>query len=210
MPIKLGQIVQAHPNDYVLVVGDYNASKIEWVFHPLENCYVASEISDDYGENIVDSYNLLELHQFNGIFNNNGKLLDVVFSSIKNINVLICDTPLVPEDIPHHKALEILLDIPDKSEFKYKPPYSTHKFHSTNYDLMNEQINNVDWVGLLNNLNTVQCVSIFYIQISNIIIENVPLKGTIKNQYPVWYSANTKSLIKEKYELHKRWKKIPK
>ncbi|KAJ8974438.1 hypothetical protein NQ317_014484 [Molorchus minor] len=132
---SVSEVRQRHENDYVLIVGDYNVSDITWE-NP-DNCkdfYKALNTADRFGESLVDAYNYLELRQYNGMRNENGKILDLVFSSIDKVSVNCCSNPFVPED----------------------------KHHPANYEVINNELDKINWDIELTGLNAENSVTVFY------------------------------------------------
>ncbi|KAG5865074.1 hypothetical protein JTB14_017966 [Gonioctena quinquepunctata] len=87
--------------DHSMILGDYNVTYLCWKFENDESCYIAEKITDQRGEILVASSDLLNLRQFNGIKNINDKGLDLSFSSLKYVNVAGTDKTSVPEDSNH-------------------------------------------------------------------------------------------------------------
>ncbi|KAJ8946190.1 hypothetical protein NQ318_001702 [Aromia moschata] len=150
---SVSAVRQSHEKDDILVIGDYNIPNISWTKHNSHNYYTALITTDGFGESLIDSFNYLEIQQYNGVYNNSDKLLDLVFCSIDNVFVDLCTNPLVPEDI-HHKSLDIYLKI-DIDDFNLKCRNTFYKlqFFRENYDLINSEIDKINWELELCNLN---------------------------------------------------------
>ncbi|KAJ8939442.1 hypothetical protein NQ318_010626 [Aromia moschata] len=84
---NVSAVRQNHEKDDILVIGDYNIPNISWTKHNSNNYYRAFITTDGFGESLIDSFNYLEVQQYNGVYNNNGKLLDLVFCSIDHVFV---------------------------------------------------------------------------------------------------------------------------
>ncbi|KAJ8983462.1 hypothetical protein NQ317_013337 [Molorchus minor] len=205
---SVSEVRQRHENDYVLIVGDYNVSDITWE-NP-DNCkdfYKALNTADRFGESLVDAYNYLELRRYNGMRNENGKILDLVFSSIDKVSVNCCSNPFVPED-KHHPSIEINININhDSFNLKQKNPFYKLSFSRANYEVINNELDKINWDIELTGLNAENSVTVFYNFIKNIITTYVQRKK-VSNEYPLWFSNYSKVLLKEKVKLHKRWKKF--
>lgn len=204
--LKVTEIVQNYKDDYFLVVGDYNIAGIVWNHDNVNNSYTALNTANGFGESLVDSFNFLSFYQYNGIHNMGGSLLDLVFSSKNDVTVVASDLPFVPEDI-YHKCLEIYFSVDvHNSNLSFKNPFYKLNFFKANYELINSEIEKVNWDNEFFKLNVEQSTIVFY-NIINGIISKFISKKNINYKFPVWYSAQTKALLKEKSKLHKRWKK---
>lgn len=203
---KITDIMSHHPGDVFLVLGDYNIPGLVWSRDPTGNFFVASNVNDDFGEALIDTSNFLDLNQFNGISNVNDKFLDLVFCSPPcNVHVSNCSSPFVQED-RHHRALDIYLNLNNNIKLKSKNGYSKYDFRSADYNVINNELSNIDWQGAMNNSSPDEAVRYLYDTLNFIITNHVRLKH-VKGNHPVWFSRRTLNLIKNKDKMHRRWKK---
>lgn len=64
----------------------------------------------------------------------------------------------------------------------------------------------VDWVYLLDEVNDVEAVDIFYAELHDFITKHVPLCRYVPSDYPIWYSHNLIKCLKEKEKFHNHFK----
>lgn len=116
---------RSNPDDVVLVSGDFNMPLLKWsvdedntqAMYPVFHLQVSkdgnsagrlSNIETFFCDNVLGN----GMYQINTIANDNKKFLDLIFSSTADdVIVTASDQPLVKEDYPHHKALEIHMDL---------------------------------------------------------------------------------------------------
>ena len=77
----------------------------------------------------------------------------------------------------------------------------------SDYHIICSELNKFNWDIELAYLNTDDAVTVFYDLLTGIIDKYVQCIK-ISTDYPLWYSNYTKSLLKENYKLHKRWKRF--
>lgn len=200
---RVSEIVLENVDDLFLVIGDYNAPDIRWTLDNIKNCYLPNPTKSD-SELLVDSYNLLNLKQFNGVTNTNNVVLDLCFSNLDDIIIRSSSTSFVNED-SNHPALELFIKTPNL-KFSKKLSYKTFQFKKANYDIINNRINSIDWANNFMHLDSNAMVTLLYKDLNKIICENVNSK-LINKKFPIWFSPATKRLLKTKIKLHKKWKK---
>ncbi|KAG7298080.1 hypothetical protein JYU34_018850 [Plutella xylostella] len=121
---------------------------------------------------LLDTMAYVDLDQFNAIPNKLNKILDLVFSNM-HITVNKNPEPLVKED-DHHPTLSLHIDILPSSNIKTKSYIK--QFFKANYDVINEEIINIDWKTEFDNCNLDAAVDKFYDIIDEIIGNHVPTK----------------------------------
>ncbi|XP_060536648.1 uncharacterized protein LOC132708341 [Cylas formicarius] len=179
---KISRIVQMCPAKKCVILGDYNASKVKWIFDSGDSCYVPSEISGLYG------------------------FLDLVFSNFINVSVTRSVDPFVVERVTQHKCIDILIDTNIQESLKGKSSFEKLKYRYANCGVINVELSRIPWLDLFKDLKVEDCVHIFYERFYGVVTDSVP-KKKVNNKFPTWYIPSTRSLIKEKYKLHQRWKK---
>ncbi|KAK9503959.1 hypothetical protein O3M35_010409 [Rhynocoris fuscipes] len=104
----------------IVIMGDYNLPGISWN-HPTSGvpwCSTSrSSSTSKQAYTVIDSFSFLNFVQYNFIKNPYNNVLDLVFSQSSDVNVSLCDNPLVNIDLPH-PALEI--DLPVDVDFSFK------------------------------------------------------------------------------------------
>lgn len=91
----------------VIICGDYNLSNIKWQYAStgcLPNYFNISHFSSDF----LSKISFLNLSQINTVLNNNGNILDLIFSNMDSISVSQFMTPLVSCDAYHPSLLMVI------------------------------------------------------------------------------------------------------
>lgn len=192
------------PNDRVLIVGDFNVSKIDWsytsngVMIPTlnESCLNSLEV--------LDMINFGNFNQFNSVVNFQNKILDLVLYTdpARVIKVSKSLDNLVVPDM-YHPTLEITIDI----HVSYLPTFNHRKynFRKSNYDLICQELSITDW-SFINFMPLNLAIKQFYNILNEIIHRHTPLYGA-KSKFPFWYDKSLRDLIAKKERARKKFKK---
>lgn len=78
---NLEKLVNEHPTDKFLILGDFNMSTIHWSDTGAEGNKAVYNLSENYTRNFIDVLSLCNLNQFNNIVNNFNRILDLVLSN---------------------------------------------------------------------------------------------------------------------------------
>jgi len=199
----MNRVFDLNPNDDILIVGDFNFPYIKW-----ENSgkhFIPTNYSSSRESAFIDFYSEANLFQFSGVKNSLDRQLDLVFATAENsVTVNVCDEPLVPEN-HHHKSLLInysSLALPSAPV----APRLKRNFAAANYDRINEEIASVGWRQILDGLSTEEAVDLFYEKLTEILNKNVTFKHNKRKDFPLWFSGQTISILKEKSKFHRKWK----
>lgn len=205
---RLGELQCSRPNDTYLVLGDFNVTEGEWFYDNDLGALNLHPSTDSFASLTSDFLCLTGFYQFNRIFNDNDRLLDLIFSNT-HCNVTSSAYPLVKEDRPHHRALEAEISLKLPTPLKC----NTHIkkcFFKGDYELIRSELSAINWESefsdLENDVNAM--VECFYSILRDIILKFIPLKIIKSNQhkYPPWYTIPLKKLTNEKRKYHKKWK----
>lgn len=176
-----------YPNCKIIILGDYNLPSS----YPQASC-----------ENTLFSEMILvNCQQFNTIYNNNNKILDLCFSDT-DVKVNKAD-PLISED-NYHPALNILVNI--QANLKQN---NSRKllFNKANYAGLNEYYMSCNWVELFEIEALDDKINWFYNKLNEGIALYVPVHHKRPNNYPTWFSNELIKKIKEKKSAHTKYKK---
>lgn len=200
---RVSEYVLCNPDDVFVVLGDFNISHAHWFKN---NSSMDIETNNNNLACLTaDFMNLTSMSQFNSQFNQNGRILDLIFCN-DQCHVSSCRNPLVPED-PHHKSLVIDINLNIAHTLR---PSKTMKlqFHKADYDSIKAGLTSIDWVGTLTNLTDVESmVNCFYKIINDLVDKHVPKSNLfLKQKYPPWFTMPLIKLFKEKNKFHKKWK----
>lgn len=190
-------------NDLILVCGDFNCSTVRWECQPVAENMSAVGV-DSKWTGIIDTFNFLELKQFNKINNLNNRILDLVLCNKFRVKELTRScVPIVNED-DHHPALEFLFDIKNYSYLKEPTEYRLN-FKKADFEAMNTDLSEVDWISLLSDSDVESQVEVFYSILKNLIQKYVP-RTKCRKKFPLFYSKELIKTIKSKLKVHKKFK----
>lgn len=197
-------IINDHPNDLFLIVGDFNVSDAVWT-----GCDLSwNKLLDGGGNHAVvslrDFLDFTGLNQSNGILNEKGRILDLVMSNF-DCETLAAIKPLVPEDA-HHRALELSLTIELTQPVNSTPLYAFN-FPVADFNSINLELNKIDWGALFASSDVETCTKSFYDILNDLINKYVPRKLVRSSRSsPLWHNRPLKKLLNEKKNYHKKWK----
>lgn len=186
---------------FTIIIGDFNIPSIQWAREE-DNLKKFTVLRTNFTANalVKDFMDLTNLSQVNGIKNNYGKILDLVFTNMMNINVQDSDTYICSID-KYHPPLELNIEIDDTTEILITPKNKIkYAYFNADYEVIKEKLGHINWERIFFNCNNIDdMVIIFYEELRKIIELYVP-KKVVKNQtkYPVWYSRQLIRRLKEK------------
>ncbi|XP_046671134.1 uncharacterized protein LOC124361139 [Homalodisca vitripennis] len=183
----------------ILLLGDFNLPNADW--DPL-----GSQIHDSASQPIKDLAHIFNLTQVNGVNNDRGILLDLVFSSRIDISVRRSLDRLVQVE-SHHPALDITVPC-------FRPVTDNNRTHI--YDFRRSDLFEIFRViqgwpyPELSNVmgDSVETAFIdFCGSLSGVIRDLTPTKVLGKRNFPCWFSLELKALVILKKKLHVKFKK---
>lgn len=196
-------VLSAHPSvdaGELVVIGDFNS--------PNYLAYVNDGCDCPRAEVINYFASFLNLKQFNCIVNSINRLLDLVFSTLKYVNMINTE-PLLKLD-PYHPALSISLQFfIDRGKNSSKMPVGKFNFHRYNKDILTDSLNNLNW-DLMNNMHPDDACKIFYRLIESAFDRSLPRTAAYSShnniKYPMWFTWDIISdcKLKELYRLKLR------
>lgn len=188
----------------VAFLGDFNMGTISWDFQNslCQNSNVKCNNSL-YSNMLIDFSLLNDLTQYNNVPNNKNRILDLVLSYFKVINLKECTSPLSVID-PLHPAIEFFISC---SPITNLPP-NTHTrlcFFKADYVNIIQELNETDWDDKFASDSTVdQMVSTFYNVVRELIARYVPKSKPRSKKYPIWFSRDLIFILREKYKYRKK------
>lgn len=168
----LNLIVSSHPNYEIIICGDFNLPKLNWVVY---NDYVKCH-GNIYSQaaTVIDEFAYLNCRQFNKCYNLSGSLLDLVFSNIPKVYVLDdADKAILPLDTLYHPALYISFNI-STCCYKSDPIPSYFDFNRTDFYGLSYALNSCNWNEILSSPDINIATSCFYSTLNNHIELFVP------------------------------------
>jgi exonuclease III len=203
-------ISNAHSEDTVVLVGDYNLPHITWTLDSPDSLPAVGDfVRSSANTRFIDFLSLTGYRQYNCVKNSLNRILDYVVSSEGAITVDRSESQLVPPD-PYHPPLLISMKcLVKKNEYLKNKQKEITLFNLGDYEKIKHKLSVRDWHHEFKNLNTEQCTTELYNTLNKIISEDIPIKR-IKgdNTFPKWYSSPLINIIKEKAFYHRKWKKF--
>lgn len=203
---SLLQIRNTHPNDHFIIAGDFNLPCIDWTLSEPIVLRRGSVDIQSSASHLIDQISYMGFAQFNDTLNRNKNILDLIISD-SSVSVNRSNFHLVMEDT-HHPSLTITA-----SDFLIPPlkaqPRIKYIFGRADYNAMNESLNDQNWTFLTDNdINIETVIDRFYYILNSCIQTHVPkVHCSSTYKYPIWYSKSLINIIKEKFKVHKDWKK---
>ncbi|XP_058448683.1 uncharacterized protein LOC131428655 [Malaya genurostris] len=201
---------QALPIDEILVVGDFNFPSLNWCATSDEFLFADPALSAFHAgiTTLLDGYNLNLLRQFNHIVNENGRMLDLCFSSKTDIapNICVAPSPLV-KCVRHHPPLHIVLETKRLPHDSAPSSIISYNFNRADYNSMTAFLMSIDWDDILDNDDVNAAVQTF----SNVLIYAidyfVPKRSVRHSKHPPWLTAELKHLKTSKRAALTRYSK---
>lgn len=197
-------ILNSYEIDNFLILGDFNCPPITWTRSPNRPVLLPSNHHDRKSNLLIDTINTCNLEQYQNIPNHNGRLLDLVFSSMECINVYGAE--VLSRLDRHHPSF--VVDIPKitiKKALKNNPKKHL-QFQKCNLNEIKLELRSINWYETLYMEDVDQCVDAFYDKLNSIIQKHTPLSNCDSHKYPIWYNSSLKHCLKEKNKYHKLYK----
>lgn len=188
-------VLQCNNTDRILLMGDFNLPYCDWI-----GCAPTADESSRY---ILDLAATHGLSQVNTTTNYRGVLLDLVFSSITDINVVPTVDVLLPED-RHHPALDIT--ITDSQPSCNHSVDFIQDFRNCDLKEVFRQCQRLSLPNAHELLDVDVSFSTFSRHLSHLISLNTPVKKVVKSCFPKWFSGELRALVIKKKIAHKRFK----
>ena len=173
--------------DILVLSGDFNLPKLSWFTDEMDDPEIAIPInaSGKRELTILDTCHELGLHQINKICNDNHTMLDLIWTNcVELVSCLSSEYHLLKHET-HHPAFEIRIheNFQNKqNEAEYETKY--RNFLGADYDLINNELLNIDWEDVLVGNDLDSDVNKFYNNINSIISQNVELKTRKISKHP--------------------------
>lgn len=193
------------PLDDILLAGDFNLPDLEWTLSDDETCLMATNVSSPQEVLFVDNVISCDLQQVSCIKNNISRQLDLIFvTNPSNCVVELCPIPMTKVD-SYHPPLSVLISHAQIIDSDFDSGSLEFDFKKTNFLLLNELIQNIDFDTLLSGCIEVM-VSNFYLSIFDCFIASVPVKKSrhLAQTTPPWYTHQLRSLRNLR---NRAWKK---
>lgn len=173
------EICNSHPNDIILIFGDFNVPDAVWTRQP-PNINLKPSGDSLRITNITEMASFGGLLQFSDMCNDGYNVLDLVYCNQYHavLGIERCDDSLTPEDI-YHPSFIIKVNVINTNYIK-KGTIRSYNFNKGNYDKINDDLLNYDWKTVFAPLNTNASIDIFYNVLNNLILLYIPKKRNIQ------------------------------
>ncbi|XP_055309892.1 uncharacterized protein LOC129573426 [Sitodiplosis mosellana] len=156
---------------------------------------------------VLDTCHELGLVQINKHSNRNSSTLDLVWTNC--VDLITChksDYHLLKREVHHPFALEIKIHDFDNNQSKTALKLKYHDFIGADYDVINNNLCNLNWNDILSGIDLEQNISNFYNIINSVISKNVKLKTKSISSHPKWFSRDLINMKNRVNTLHKQKK----
>jgi hypothetical protein len=185
------------------LLGDFNLPNIIWSQNDNDkNVIIPLSSPNSIESSFINDLNSLHFSQFNFVFNNKNKMLDLVFSNSIHLDVIETDN-LLPLDL-FHPALNISFQIDKLNFLSFSETY--FDFNSGDYISINNYLSSINWYQEFKGLELNDAISHFYNFIYEAIHLYIPLRTYHSSKYKIWFSNELKNLIRRKKLAHLNFK----
>lgn len=186
--------------------GDYNLPNAVWSndeFGTMVQCP-----GGDPALEVARSFSYLKFFQHNNIPNDRNVFLDLVFSNVKDLEVVRASDLILDLSL-HHTSYKCLITVSEKTSsnnLAYTEFY--YDFRNGNYRELNNYIASIDWVSCLGSRNINEATNLFYELLWTGIAYFIPLKKYRTSTFPKWFSSELRKLTLEKKQAHSVYVKV--
>lgn len=190
-----------------IVAGDFNLPHVRWFNSLICSkhlfCSNTSSLTKKCCQTLLYCINFLNLFQLNNVFNIYQSTLDLVFSSVCNIDIQPASDVLIDIDLFHPPLFGFCLLSSDRASC---PALSTRNFFKADYQSCVYFLNSINWYSVLSHENVNEDVDCFLEILNDCIARFVPWRQPKSDTFPDWFSGDLKKLVFEKKKAHKRFK----
>lgn len=192
------------PNAKYFIFGDFNmGAAIEW--YPYMNECMALSHDGDIANELINTLAITDLKQINFVRNSNNRILDLVLTNCAPDEYLLASAVELSRTDHHHPPIEVKFSAKD---LKFITAVKTPKlnFFKANYELINYELDQIDWVKEFDNLGINEQVEKFYTIVNGIIRKFTPTILPRSDDFPKWFSMKLIELIKDKNYFKDKFK----
>lgn len=176
---KFLDFIKCGVNDSVFVLGDFNMANVRWTPDPEhENILLPGTIHSSGDSDLIHTLLSADLSQINFVKNEQGNLLDLVFSTDPD-NVLLrkSNAPLSKIDKSYHEAIEFTYDVSDYKEIEPNNEAMFYDVKNSDFDGLRAFFSQLVWDDVFSGSETVDdAVNAFYDKLSMGMEQYVPLQ----------------------------------
>lgn len=190
------------PESDFIILGDFNINSITWKTDPKNIAPLVYE--GRIANELVQTMHITNMKQTNFIRNANGRILDLVLTTIDQFDLYPC-TEISKID-PHHPVFEVILPNRVPQLLTAKKSIKLN-FFKANYDLIVRDLDMVNWEETLEFNEVDTQLDIFYRIVRSIISLHTPKIYPKNRSYPIWFTRKLITLIQDKNHYRKKFKK---
>ncbi|CAH0716541.1 unnamed protein product, partial [Brenthis ino] len=184
-----------------MIVGDFNMSGISWVMNNTDTHSVPNNYNNQLGYALIDFMSSNNLLQYNTVYNDHNKILDLVLANFSDPISVIRSEEILSKVDKYHPQLLIQIRI-SSLKLLSSTVSSRYKYFKADYQKIEAYLVNVDWEIEFTKCETVdQQLHKFYEIMFKVIKEFVPIQQNFKRKYPIWFSFSLIKILKEKEKL---------
>jgi len=191
-------VIQQHPNHTFVICGDFNLPEITWSNDSNGLIYTSS--SNLQAPCVPEIIPFNNFFQKNFIYNSQGSILDLVFSSTDSVIVSESLEPLVQSDF-YHPPLNISIPVVFFSN-QFCCSHSLHNYQKVNYNKIISFLSSFNWYSTLLNLDLNTATNTFTDALHNCILRFIPTSRFYKSSFPPWVTKDFKDLVFRKNRAH--------
>lgn len=185
------------PNAKFIISGDFNfGASIEWCLY--EGSCIPLTHNGEIATEFINMTAINELIQVNPFRNVNGRILDLLLT---NTEVQVQSVqPLTNVNLHHPPFVFNFV----ASNLKFIRPIKFNKlnFFKSDYVMINNELDQMNWEELLANMNLDEMVEKFYAIIQNILNRYTSIIRPRNDEYPKWFTQKIIQLISDKKFFH--------
>lgn len=192
--------------DDIIILGDFNQGKIIWNASTDTQSMIPMNCSSKMESILVDFMYNNKLYQVNRVPNVDGKMLDLIFTSNRNVEVNLPPDLLSNLDA-YHPGLLLNVQYLIKNNLRYKPR-SDHNYYKADYVNIISELGSLDWECKFSSCVDIEDqVSVFYFELRRLIDKFVPKRCPKKSGTPAWFTVTLIRLLGRKDKLRRKFHK---
>lgn len=190
-------------DDQIIIVGDFNLPKIVWT--QIDDDFIGSS-NDLISNHILDTFCSFGIQQINAIRNNMGRILDLVFTSLRSAQVTAC-TDLAGSSSIYHTPLLIEINFIEYSVADFIRKDVKFDFLNSDFVSLNNYFDKINWSEFLSNCDVSESVVRFNGVLNAGFDKFVPKKVIRCGYSEPWFNRELKNLVNRKSKASKLYKR---
>ena len=193
------EILESNPDSELLIFGDYNLPDAAWMSGDGDLSVRCPENS--HALNLAQEFAFLNMFQCNNIPNSRDVFLDLCFSTIPDVKVVVAEDLLLPDSI-HHYAYYFEVQARCDS---LTTDQVYLDFNNADYEAINSYLSSCNWDECFADVGVDGALDILYLALNDCMEFFVPKKRIKHSNFPKWFSPYLKDLVCKKKAAHKKF-----